>query len=325
MRTKMKRHVCLAAILALTVGASLGLAQGRGQGAGSGGNNNNAGMPWEALRAGMLVKWDDVPRSQQKTEPFKIFDNVAYVGLETVGAYLITTSDGLILIDATYADSADHVLESVRKLGADPARIKYIIVTHGHNDHFAGAGRIKQATGARIAMSAEDWTLVERLFSGTGGDNGMPFTRDLVLKDDDTLKLGDTNLKFHVLPGHTPGNVGTEIQARDGRRTYRALVGLAFAPAPGLTEASIKTTERLKQLGPWDALLTSHPYLAPVPIPLTAREIFLGVAPAAVKKQTSHPAAAGAEYINAYFDTILTAVRERLAREKASSASRPTQ
>ena len=60
MRTKMKRHVCLAAILALTGGASLGFAQGRGQGAGGGGNNNNAGMPWEALRAGMLVRWDDL-------------------------------------------------------------------------------------------------------------------------------------------------------------------------------------------------------------------------------------------------------------------------
>lgn len=317
--TTTRWYALLVGIIAVTIGTASVVAQGRGQGAGGGGNNNNAGMPWESLRAGVLVKWDGVPRTAQKTEPFKIFDNIAYVGLETVGAYLITTSDGLILLDSTYADTADHVLESVRKLGADPARIKYVIVTHGHNDHFAGAGRIRQATGARIGMSAEDWTAVERAFSGSGGDNGIPFTRDLVINDSDTLKLGDTTLKFYVLPGHTTGNVGTEIQARDGSKTYRALAGLAFAPAPGLTAASTKTTERLKQLGPWDALLTSHSYLAPVPIPLTAREIFLGVAPSTVKKQTAHPAVAGPEYINTYFDTILKAVRDRLAREQAST------
>jgi metallo-beta-lactamase class B len=197
--------------------------------------------------------------------------------------------------------------------------LKYVIVTHGHNDHFAGAGRIKQATGARIAMSAADWTLVERAFAGPAANNGVPFSRDMVIDDGETLTLGDTTLKFHVLPGHTPGNVGTEIRARAGANTYRALVGLAFAPAPGLTAASIKTTERLKQLGPWDALLTSHSYLAPVPIPLTAREIFMGVAPPSAKRQTAHPAVAGADYINNYFDTILTAVRERLAREQASA------
>lgn len=312
-------RAALAAIMVAGVGASV-FAQGQAAG---GGNNNNAGMPWESLRAGILAKWDDVPRTAQKTEPFKIFDNVSYVGLETVGAYLITTSEGLILLDSTYADTADHVLESIRRLGADPQQLKYVIVTHGHNDHFAGAGRIKQVTGARIGMSAPDWALVERAFgaAGNGPGNGVPFTRDLVIADGQMLTLGDTTVKFHVLPGHTPGNVGTEVQAKAGGRTYRALVGLAFAPAPGLTEASIKTTERLKQLGPWDALLTSHAYLAPVPVPLTAKEVFMGTAPA-TPRQTTHPAAAGSTYISAYFDTILKAVRERLAREQ--SAARPS-
>ena len=312
-------------LLALGIAASVVLfAAGAGAqegGRGGGGNNNNVGMPWESLRAGVLAKWDDVPRTAQKTEPFRIFDNIAYVGLETVGAYLITTSDGLILLDATYSDTADHVLESIKKLGADPRQLKYLIVTHGHNDHFAGAGRIKQATGARIAMSEADWGLVERAFAGTATNNGVPFTRDMVIKDGETLTLGDTTLKFHVLPGHTPGNVGTEIQARAGGKRYRTLAGLAFAPAPGLTAASIATTERLKQLGPWDALLTSHSYLAPVPIPLTAREIFMGVTPATAKRRTDHPAAAGPDYINGYFDTILKAVRERLAREKAGASA----
>src|SRR5687767_4790424 len=92
--------------LAASVALFAGSARAQEGGRGGGGNNNNVGMPWESLRAGVLAKWDDVPRTAQKTEPFKIFDNVAYVGLETVGAYLITTSDGLILLDSTYADTA---------------------------------------------------------------------------------------------------------------------------------------------------------------------------------------------------------------------------
>lgn len=315
----MTRHCLLVGALVFTLGISFVEAQGRGQG-GQGGNQNNVGMPWESLRAAVLNKWDGLPPTAQKTEPFKIFDNIYYVGLETVGAYLIATSDGLMLMDATYADTADHVLDSIRKLGFDPARIRYNIITHGHNDHFAGAGRIKQVTGGRVGMSLEDWAGVERLQGGQGNqNNGITLTRDLVINDGDTLKLGETTLTFYVLPGHTAGNVVTEVQARDGGRSYRALVGVAFAPAPGMTAASIKSTERLKQLGPWDALLTSHSYLAPVPIPFSAREIFLGVAPAAPRNQRVHPAAAGPDYINTYFDTILKAVRDRLAREQATA------
>ena len=51
--------------------------------------------------------------AQQKA-PFKTFNNVYYVGLQTVAAYLITTSDGLVLLDATYSQTANLVLESIR-------------------------------------------------------------------------------------------------------------------------------------------------------------------------------------------------------------------
>ncbi len=65
-----------------------------------------------------------VAQRPQSREPFKIFDNLYYVGIDTVSAYLVTTSDGLIMIDTTYADSAEMVLENVRTLGLDPANIE---------------------------------------------------------------------------------------------------------------------------------------------------------------------------------------------------------
>jgi glyoxylase-like metal-dependent hydrolase (beta-lactamase superfamily II) len=144
--------------------------------------------------------------------------------------------------------------------------------------------------------------------------------KDLVINDGDTLKLGDTTLKFYIVPGHTVGNLVTEIQARGNGKNYKALVGVAFAPAPGLTEASIKSTERLKMLGPWDALLTSHSYLAPVDLPLTPQQIFSPARPT----PRAYPAAQGSTAINAYFDQILKATRDRLAREQAQTAQAPS-
>ena len=282
--------------------------------------NNDTGMPWEAARTAIVKKFEGLPLTAQQTEPFKIVDNVFYVGLETVGSYLIPTSDGLILLDATYADTADIVLDNVRKLGQDPANIKYILITHGHADHFAGAGRIKQVTGARVGMALADWENVERLQSGAGQANqssGIRLTRDLVIKDGDMLTVGDTQLWFYLIPGHTAGNLVTEIHAVAGGRQFRMALGVDFEPSPGMTAASLKSIERLKELGPWDALVPSHPYLATVATPVTARQM-LGME-ALPANPTKQPGLVGAQRVNAYLDQIRAAIQARLAREQSAA------
>ena len=92
-------------------------------------------------------------REAQVAEPFKIFDNVYYVGLQSVSSYLITTNQGLILIDPTYDYTADLVLDSIRELGFDPVEIEYLLITHGHGDHASGAKVIQEATGAAECIS----------------------------------------------------------------------------------------------------------------------------------------------------------------------------
>lgn len=195
-------------------------------------------MPWEPLRAAMLARFDGPPVAQ-RAEPFKLFENVYYVGLETVASYLIPGKAGLVLIDATYADTADLVLDNVRQLGHDPAQIKYIVVTHGHADHAGGAARIQQATGARVMMALADWDSL-----------GGRLTRDLVINDGDRLTLGEIELWFYLIGGHTAGNVATEIHGLVNGREFRTVIGVTFAPAPGMTAAAVKSIERLKELGP---------------------------------------------------------------------------
>jgi alkyl sulfatase BDS1-like metallo-beta-lactamase superfamily hydrolase len=87
----------------------------------------------------------------QKIAPFKIFDNLYHVGPGTVSAWLIPTTDGLILIDTVQEPYVDQVLNNIRNLGFDPKDIKYILLTQGHLDHFGGAARIQElprATGS---------------------------------------------------------------------------------------------------------------------------------------------------------------------------------
>jgi metallo-beta-lactamase class B len=274
--------------------------------------SNDAGMPWEAARTATLKKFDRLPHAAQQIDPFKIVDNIFYVGLETVASYLIPTSDGLILVDATYADTADLVIDNVRKLGQDPARIKYVLVTHGHADHFGGAGRIKEVTGARVGMALAEWDSVARLQSRSPADpsNGIRLDRDLVIKNGDMLAVGDTQLWFYVIGGHTPGSMVAEIHAVSAGRQFRTVLGPTFELSSGTTAASLRSVERLKELGPWDALLPSHPYLAPTPVPVTARQAF-GLEPLPPNPTKQLPLV-GAQRVNAYLDQIRAAIQARL-------------
>ena len=277
----------------------------------TGQTNDAAGMPWEAARTAILKKFAGRPHTAQQIEPFKIVDNIFYVGLETVASYLIPTSDGLILVDATYADTADLVIDNVRKLGQDPARIKYVLITHAHEDHVGGAGRIHELTGARVGMALAEWDSVERLQSRSPGNqsNGTRLTRDLVIKDGDMLALGDTQLWVYVIGGHTPGNIVIEIHAVAAGREFRTALGATLEPSSGTTAASLRSVERLKELGPWDAFLPSHPYLAPPPIPQTARQA-LGLE-ALPPNPTKQAPLVGAQRVNAYLDQIRAAIQAR--------------
>src|SRR3954468_13997338 len=72
----------------------------------------------------------------QKIAPFKLFDNLYYVGPGFVSSWLIPTPGGLILIDTAQEPYIDHVVDSIKKSGFDPKDIKYIVLSHGHLDHF---------------------------------------------------------------------------------------------------------------------------------------------------------------------------------------------
>jgi metallo-beta-lactamase class B len=156
----------------------------------------------------------------------KVFDNLYFVGEVEYSVWAVTTSAGIILIDAIFDYSVeDEVVGGLKKLGLDPTTIKYVVVSHGHRDHVGGARYLQDRFGARVVMSADDWDLVDR----TTATWPRP-KRDMVATDGQRITLGDTTITLYLTPGHTLGTISTVIPVKDGTRTHTAAAwgGTAF-------------------------------------------------------------------------------------------------
>ncbi len=174
--------------------------------------------------------------------PTQLFDNFYYVGLNSVGAYVLRTSAGLILIDTlnTADDAKQVIVAGMQSLGLDPREIKYILVSHGHGDHYGGAKWLAETYGARVVASGIDWDVMSQPRPArAGGANGRPPpnwgpppSRDVVATDGEVLTLGDTSITMVLTPGHTPGTLSFILPVfHRGQRHMLAMWGGTNIPA----------------------------------------------------------------------------------------------
>jgi metallo-beta-lactamase class B len=207
------------------------------------------------------------PRSQWHVEPAKVFDNLYYLGQSEYSAWAVTTSDGIIVIDALFDYSVeDEIVNGLSKLGLDPTTIKYVLVSHGHIDHAGGAKLLQERFGARVILSAADWDLIGR------NTQAWPKPkRDIVAIDGQRLTLGDTTLTLYVTPGHTPGTISTLIPVRDQGKPHVAAewggTGFNFTITPDKPqkfwfEAYSNSADRFREAvakAGADVLIANHP------------------------------------------------------------------
>jgi len=211
----------------------------------------------------------DPPRAEWHAEPVKVFDNLYFVGQTGYSAWAVTTSSGIILVDALWDYSVeDEVAAGLRKLGLDPGAIKYVVVSHGHADHAGGASYLQSRFGAHVILSAADWDLIAR-----DTDPWPKPHRDLVATDGEELRLGDTTLTLYLTPGHTPGTISTLVPVRDGGKRHLVAewggTGFNFTvtaeqPRRYWFETYIRSARRFRDVvakAGADVIISNHPYL----------------------------------------------------------------
>ena len=196
---------------------------------------------------------------EERVVPFKVFDNLYYVGVKKISAWLLESDQGLILFDSLYGDLTGLAIESIRELGFDPDDIRYVIVSHAHRDHIGGARRLQEEFGSVVMMTEADWSIAAE--PAIPEDYPKPI-RHLSASDGSTLNLGRTRLRFFQTPGETPGVLSTRFTVYDNGYPHEAfLFGGADLNFAGIqqTELYINSVERLMQLEGIEVNIPNHP------------------------------------------------------------------
>ena len=230
----------------------------RGQGGGQGGRQPHRGSA--ARQGGGQRGAAATPdRSTWHAEPVKVFDNLYWFGQTEYSVWALTTSDGIIVFDAIFDYSIeDEVDAGMKKLGLDPAKIKYAVISHSHPDHFGGGKFLQDKYGTKVFMSAEDWDVLDRTYA-----NQTKPKRDLVATDGQKFTLGDATVTMYFTPGHTPGTISSIFQVKDNGKTHTVALwggmGLNNDRAT-LTQyiASAKKFEEVARQAGADIILSNH-------------------------------------------------------------------
>jgi len=181
-----------------------------------------------ALATSALAQSDPVSRaSNQPVEPFKIIGNIYYVGASDVTSYLIVTSQGMIILDGGFVETAPMIRANIAELGFDFTDVKILLNSHAHYDHAGGLAELKRRTNAKFFASAGDIPMLARGGHDDPqfGDRFLfpPIEADRILHDGDRVTLGDTTLVAHITAGHTRGCTTWTTTVRDGSMNYNVV------------------------------------------------------------------------------------------------------
>jgi metallo-beta-lactamase class B len=151
-------------------------------------------------------------RASWHAEPVKMFDNLYFIGTQIHSAWALKGNAGIIVIDTVYNYAAeDEMVNGLKKLGLDPASVKYVIVSHAHGDHDEGARLFQDRYGAHVVLGKPDWDALDKSADIPGGKP----KRDIEGHDGQVIRLGDVAVTLIETPGHTPGTLSFLFQTSD--------------------------------------------------------------------------------------------------------------
>jgi len=218
--------------------------------------------------AAKQLKWEE------PAEPVKVVGPIYFVGTTGLSVWLITTSEGPLLLNTGMPDSGPMIEASIRKLGFKPEDIKLMLTCHAHIDHVGGHAYLKKLSGAQVVMLADEVELIQ-----SGGKTDFhygnvpefafePVKVDRVIRDGESVKLGDVTMTAHKTAGHTRGSTTWVTNVTDAGKSYGVVFPDGTSVNPGYRVAKDpsysdigddfrRTFQTLETLKP-DIWLTPH-------------------------------------------------------------------
>jgi metallo-beta-lactamase class B len=178
-------------------------------------------------------------------EGAQVFDNLYMLTTKANTAWAVKTSAGIILIDTLFGYAAqDEIVDGMKKLGLDPADIKYVIVSHAHGDHDGSVKFLQDTYRPKVILSPKDWELAAR--------EPNPYTRDIEATDGQKLTLGDTTITIYITPGHTAGTLSFLIPVKDHGVPHMAMewggTALGANTSKEMLQSYISNASRFKDI-----------------------------------------------------------------------------
>lgn len=166
----------------------------------------------------LKVSKDDIMRTpwMWRAEPFRIADNMYYVGDKDVSSHLFDTGEGLLLLDTGYPYASYLLFEAIREMGFEPKDVKWILHSHGHLDHFGATRILVERYGCKTYFPEIDLPLLdekkelnwyEEFNLNYEPPYDLYFKPDVLVKPGDVLQFGNTRVEFFAQGGHTPGTM----------------------------------------------------------------------------------------------------------------------
>jgi metallo-beta-lactamase class B len=221
----------------------------------------------------------EAPRPNRPDDPViaptQIFDNLYAIGNSGTVAYVIRTTDGLLMIDSLGANQVQtQLLPGFQALGLDPAQVKIILIGHGHADHFGGAPYMQEHFGSKVYISAVDWDLMEHP-SANAQQKGPPPVlpkHDQVVAEGQPVVLGDLKVTPVAVPGHTPGSMGYIFPVKDGGKTRMAAIYAGTILTPNIISdqglatylQSVKHFQAEAKKAKVEVEIQNHPLMDPI-------------------------------------------------------------
>ena len=160
-------------------------------------------------------------RATWYASPYKVFDNLYWLGTRAHSSWALRTSAGIIIIDTNFDYAIEpEIVEGLTKLGLNPRDVKYVILSHAHGDHDEGVALLQRRYGAHVIMGGPDWdATLKRDASYAGGVPKRGPGDVSVGPEGYKLTLGDTSVNIIFTPGHTVGTISDVFPVKDGGKT----------------------------------------------------------------------------------------------------------